>query len=145
MCFNMCACRYTRGRFERTHGDVLNVHTGGRGSSSVLLTKICPRMVITCFRSSPKKLLDPSGLRIDREQHVPDSSNHSLYPVSAIWRETFTGISNQTVRFDSPILLLLPPLHHHNHNHNHHTQRQGDRDTKTERQRKKTEKKTQPF
>ena len=30
MCFNMCAwCRYTRGRFERTHGDVLNVHTGG--------------------------------------------------------------------------------------------------------------------
>ena len=48
MCFNMYAwCRYTRGRFERTHGDVLNPHTEGRGSSSVLLTKICPRMVIT--------------------------------------------------------------------------------------------------
>ena len=29
MCFNMCAwCRFTRGRFARTHGDVLNVHTG---------------------------------------------------------------------------------------------------------------------
>ena len=28
-CFNMCAwCRYTRGRFERTHGHVLNGHTG---------------------------------------------------------------------------------------------------------------------
>ena len=29
MCFNMCAwCRYTRGRFEHTHGHVLNGHTG---------------------------------------------------------------------------------------------------------------------
>ena len=29
MCFNMCAwCRYTRGRFERTYGVVLNGHTG---------------------------------------------------------------------------------------------------------------------
>ena len=45
MCFNMCTwCRYTRGRFERTHGDFLNGHTGGRRSSPVLLTRICPRM-----------------------------------------------------------------------------------------------------
>ena len=30
-CFDMCAwCRYTRGRFERTHGDVLNGHTRRR-------------------------------------------------------------------------------------------------------------------
>ena len=29
MSYHMCAwCRYTRGRFERTHGGVLNVHTG---------------------------------------------------------------------------------------------------------------------
>ena len=29
MCFNMCAwCRYTRGRIERRHGDVLSGHTG---------------------------------------------------------------------------------------------------------------------
>ena len=29
MCFNMTAwCQYTRRRFERTHGDVLNLHTG---------------------------------------------------------------------------------------------------------------------
>ena len=29
MCLNMCAwCRHTRGRFERTHGGVLNLHTG---------------------------------------------------------------------------------------------------------------------
>ena len=59
VCFNICAwCRYTRGRYERTHGDVLNGHTGSRGSSSVLLTKICPRMVITCFRGSTDKPLD---------------------------------------------------------------------------------------
>ena len=58
MCFNMCAwCRYTRGRFERTH-------TGSRVSSSVLLTKICLRKVITCFRGSPKKLLDLSHFQV---------------------------------------------------------------------------------
>ena len=46
--WNMYAwCRYTRGRFQRTHGDVLNPHTDGMLSSSVLLTKICQRMVIT--------------------------------------------------------------------------------------------------
>ena len=43
------------GRFERTHGDVLNPHTGGRGSSSVLLTKICPRRVITWPQRSTKE------------------------------------------------------------------------------------------
>ena len=48
-------CVSTCARGAGTHGDVLNlhtegvlyIHTGGRGSSSVLLTKICPRMVIT--------------------------------------------------------------------------------------------------
>ena len=31
MCLNMCACcRYTPGRCERTHGDVLDGHTGRR-------------------------------------------------------------------------------------------------------------------
>ena len=34
MCFNMCAwCRYTRWRFERTHGDVLSGHTEFRSVS----------------------------------------------------------------------------------------------------------------
>ena len=80
---HMCAwCPYTQGRFERTHGDVLSGHTGrGRESSSVLLTKICPYKVITCFGGSTKKPLDLShfqNLRIGREQHVPDSSNHSF-------------------------------------------------------------------
>ena len=62
---HMCAwCRHTRGRFERTQRDVLFGHTASRGSSSVLLTKICPRMVITCFRGSPKKLLDLSHFQV---------------------------------------------------------------------------------
>ena len=39
-------CRYTWRRKKRTHRS--------RVSSSVLLTKICPRVVITCFSSSPK-------------------------------------------------------------------------------------------
>ena len=57
-------CWHTRGRFECTHGGVLNGHTGRRGSSSVPLTKICPRTVITCFRGSPKKLLDLSYFQV---------------------------------------------------------------------------------
>ena len=76
---------YARGAV--THVGVLDGHTAifwtdTRVSSSVLLTKICPRRVITCFRGSPKKPLVLShflGLRISREQHVADSSNHSPY------------------------------------------------------------------
>ena len=45
-------CTSTTRTHVSTHGDVLNLHTegvlyihrGGRGSSSVLLTKICPHM-----------------------------------------------------------------------------------------------------
>ena len=48
MLFSMCAwCRYTRGRFECTHGERFKSTHGGHA-----------RMVITCFRGSPKKLLD---------------------------------------------------------------------------------------
>ena len=47
-------CVETCTRGAGTHGDVLNRDTEGvlnphTGSSSVLLTRICPRMVITCF------------------------------------------------------------------------------------------------
>ena len=49
-----------------THGDVLNVHTGG-GSLSVRLTKIYPRKVFTCPRSSTEKSM-----------HVAESSICSL-------------------------------------------------------------------
>ena len=48
------ACGNTCGRGAGTHGDVLNPHTGGKVSSPVLLTRICPRG----FRGSPRKPLD---------------------------------------------------------------------------------------
>ena len=57
-------CVSTCARGASTHGDVLNVHTGDKGSSPVLLTRICLRMVITCFRGSPKKLLDLSHFQV---------------------------------------------------------------------------------
>ena len=63
MLFNMCAwCRYTRRRFECTHGGVLDGHTG---SSPVLLAKKSPRGVITCSRGSPKKPLDHTHFQFD--------------------------------------------------------------------------------
>ena len=81
MLFSMCAwCRYTRGRFECTHGERFKSTHGGRRRFS--LPKNHARMVITCFRGSPKKTFRSfpcSSLRKDQEQHVPDSSNHSLY------------------------------------------------------------------
>ena len=43
---------------------------GRRGSSSVLLTKICPHMVITCFRSSPKKLLDLTYFKFENRSRT---------------------------------------------------------------------------
>ena len=51
-------------------------------------------MLITCCRGSPKKLLDLSNfqvLRIGREQHVPDSSNHSLSLVKPVELQLFWG------------------------------------------------------
>ena len=52
-CFSTCA------RGAGIHGDVLKGHTEGRAvSSSVLLTKICPRRVITWPQRSTKKPTD---------------------------------------------------------------------------------------
>ena len=63
MLFSMCAwCRYTRGRFECTHGDRFKSTHGGRRQFS--LPKNHARMVITCFRGSPKKLLDLSHFQV---------------------------------------------------------------------------------
>ena len=68
-----------------TEGGVLSGHTEGRGrvrSSPVLLTTNGPRRLITCPRGSPKVscwILPNLSLRIGREQHFPDFSNHSLY------------------------------------------------------------------
>ena len=87
-CFNMCAwCRYTLGRFECTHGGLFCTYTrGGRGSSLVLFTKICPHRVITCFRFTKSNhwILPILSLRIGRTRNVPDSSNHSLYLIKML-------------------------------------------------------------
>ena len=56
--------------FERSHGDVLNPHTEGRGSSSVLLTKICPHMVITWPRGPPKKPVDLTHFQFENRSRA---------------------------------------------------------------------------
>ena len=84
LCFNMCAwCRHTRGRFERTHGDVLSGHTekGGNHRQFCLPKFAHIGLSRASFRGSPKATLGSypfQVLRIGREQHVPDSSNQSL-------------------------------------------------------------------
>ena len=57
-----------------------------RGSSSALLTKICPRRILTWPLRFTKETLGSfpfSNLRTGREQHVPDSSNHWLYLIKS--------------------------------------------------------------
>ena len=75
-------CVSTCARGAGTHQDVLNVHTGSKGwiiGSSAYQN--LPTYGITCFRGSPKKPMDLTHFQLknrSREQHVADSSNHSL-------------------------------------------------------------------
>ena len=81
MCGLVCSCGC--GVVPVHTGDVLNVHTGERRgrSSSVLLTKFCPRR----FSHAPEVqkrnpwMLPIFSLRIGREQHVAESSFYSLH------------------------------------------------------------------
>ena len=78
----------------------------GRGSSSVLLTKNWPRRVITWFRGSPKVTTGSypfSSLRKGREQHVPNSSNHSLYPMKWLCSSYPEGNVGGNQQCDSPL------------------------------------------
>ena len=68
-CFSTCAC------VAGIHGDGLNVHTEAfkiytRWSSSVLLTKICPRKVIPYPRGSPKKPLDLTHFQFENRSRT---------------------------------------------------------------------------
>ena len=57
-CGNTCArgCRYTRGTFLNLHTEVFWTDTRGAGGHrQCCLPKICPRVVITCFRGSPQE------------------------------------------------------------------------------------------
>ena len=79
-------CRYTRGRFERTHGDVRR-GKGEEGAGVVIVSPAYQNLptygyhVLQRFTEETFGSFPFSSLRIDREQHVPDSSNHSLSPI----------------------------------------------------------------
>ena len=66
MCFNMCAwCRYTRGRFESTHGGVWNIHTAERRGGHRQFCSPWPRRFITCPRGSPRVRGDCAEFHIE--------------------------------------------------------------------------------
>ena len=70
----MCAwCRYTRGRFESTHQGQGVIVSSAYQYLPTYGYHVLQRFTEDTFGSFPF-----SFLRIDREQHVPDSSNHSL-------------------------------------------------------------------
>ena len=76
------------------------------GHRQFCLPRKSPRKVITCFRCSPKVTTGccpRSSLRTDREQHDPDSSNHSLCLIkllsSSYCGESLEGTSREMVRF----------------------------------------------
>ena len=93
---------------------------GGR-SPSILLTKKSPRRVLTWphkFTERNHWILPIQGLRTGREQHVPESSNHSLYLVKLlssifILRETLAGISTHNTQHTYAPTHTHRPTHHH--------------------------------
>ena len=145
MCQNMRAwCRYTQGRLESTHGGFfLDGHTGrGEGrkrrrvSPPVLLTMNGPRSyhLLERFTERNPCVLQISSLRTGREQHVSDSSNHSLSLLQLFSfscpEEYCEGTTN------------TPPTHHHHHHslsplsptpHNTPTRSQKQTQTPTQR------------
>ena len=82
-------CQYTRGRFESTHGGFLDGHTGGgeegEGKGGVIVSSAHRNLHIGSSRASERFternpwILNIFSLKIGREQHVPESSDHSLY------------------------------------------------------------------
>ena len=130
MCYHMRAwCRYTRGRFERTHGGFWDGHTEEKGgkegegsgvtvssanheTAHVELSRALER-----FTVRNPWFLPIQGLRTSREQHVPESSNHSLYLMKLlssiiILRDTAEGISthNTQIRTNTHSPTHPPPL-----------------------------------
>ena len=144
-CGNTCA------RGAGTHGDVLNLHTevfgtdtwgrgrrgerGEGGSPSVLLTKKSPRRVLTWphrFTERNPLILPIQGLRIDREQLVPESSNHSLHLMnlfifSNLEESAHTTDTNTNTKTQTPTQQTQTPTqrhtqhtqHTHTHTHQH--------------------------
>ena len=78
--FKTCPCV----RLKRFRVCQHTQHTRTRNTRQ--LTKICPHKVITCSRGSPNNhwILQNLSLRISREQHVSDSSEHSFYLIKLL-------------------------------------------------------------
>ena len=113
---------------EQTHN---TQHRTRKVALSVLFTKICPRRVITWPQRSTKETNGSYpffSLRTGRKQHVADSSNHSLCLIKLFSFSALVGISNQMVRFVSP--LLLPPSSTTTTHNTQHTETQRHRDLK---------------
>ena len=68
-------CRYTRERFECTHGRFESTHTGeGEGGGGVLKVDACrPHVELSLAPEVNRWIFTIKSLRIGREQHVPDS------------------------------------------------------------------------
>ena len=146
-------CVTTCGRGAGTHGDVLNVHTevfgtdtrgrggGKEGEGGVTVSSANHETAhVELSRASERFternpwFLPIQGLRTGREQHVPDSSNHSLYLMKLlsstfILRDTAEGISTHNTHLrtnthspthrptDPPTTTPLPSLSLSSHTH----------------------------
>ena len=104
MLFSMWAwCRYTRGRFEPTHGKRFESTHGGHRQFCLPTTA---HVGLSLGPTSSPKVTTGccpcSSLRKDREQHVPDSSHHSLCLIKLLSNsycgETLEGNSREMVR-----------------------------------------------
>ena len=142
-------CRHTRGRFESTHGgrferthalSLLPQHT-----TPVQLTKKHPHRVfdlVTEVHQRNERILPIFSLRIGREQHVPDSSNHLLCLIKLFsfsnLEEIFGGNQPDGSICLSPSPPSPPP--HHNNNTTQHTETDTERD-RERRQRKERDRK----
>ena len=111
---NTRTCVSTCARGAGTHGDVLFVHTGRsewtHGGQKVIVSSAYQNLPTYGHHLLQRFTKETSGsfpfssfLRIEREQHVPDSSIHSLYlikrSVSALLTDTAEEISCDMVRF----------------------------------------------
>ena len=127
ICYHMCAwCLYTRGRFESTHGGFLDGHTGERrreeGEGREGHRQFCSLAFAHKLSRASERVTERNpwflpiqGLRTGREQHVPESSNHSLYLMKLL-RDTAEGTSTRNSHTHQHIL-TNPPTHRPTHHH----------------------------
>ena len=141
MCFNMFAwCRYTRGRIERTHGDVLNLHTGGAGEKGGVHRQFClPKLAhVWLSRASEvqqRKFWIFSSFKFENRSRTTCPPNFAVHLIKLFSFSNLEGNFGENQQPDGSICLSnspSPPSPSHNHDHNHHI-----RHTETGRQRHK--------